>query len=84
MIGTVSRVTAAGVFVVGLADLPGVELGPLPAIKHRYLDKWQADSGTGTPGAVTTDTKFTTYLAGDRVQVVEDTPNDFIVTGILA
>jgi len=27
---------------------------------------------------------FTTYEAGDRVQVVEDTPNDFIVTGILA
>ncbi len=83
MIGTVSRVTAAGVYVTGLSNLPGVELGPLPAITHRYTDKWQADSGTGSPGAVTTDTKFTTYLAGDRVRVVEDTPNDFIVTGIV-
>ena len=83
MIGTVSRVTAAGVYVVSLADLPGVELGPLPAVKHRYVDKWQADSGTSTPGAVSLDTKLTAYQAGDRVMVVEDTPNDFIVTGIV-
>lgn len=84
MIGTVSRVTVDGVYVEKLPTLPGVELGPLPAVVHRYLDKWQADSGTATPGAVTTDTKFTTYLAGDRVRVVEDSPNDFIVTGIVA
>ena len=83
MIGTVTRVTAAGVYVMVPSILPGVELGPLPSLKHRYLDKWQADSGTGTPGAVTTDTKLTGYLAGDRVMVVEDTPNDFIVTGIV-
>jgi hypothetical protein len=83
VIGTVSRVTVDGVYVTGLPALPGVELGPLPAVKHRYLDKWQADSGTSTPGAVTTDTKLTAYQAGDRVRVVEDSPNDFIVTGII-
>jgi hypothetical protein len=64
VIGTVTRVTSAGV-------------------THRYLDKWQADSGTSTPGTVTTDTKLTAYQAGDRVMVVEDSPNDFIVTGIV-
>ena len=87
MIGTVTRVVGTGatatVYVLIPSILPGVELGPLLAVKHRYTDKWQADSGTSTPGAVTTDTKFTAYAAGDRVQVVEDTPNDFIVTGII-
>ncbi len=83
MIGTVTRVTSAGVYILIPSILPGVELGPLPAVKHRYLDKWQADSGTSTPGAVTTDTKLTAYQAGDRVMVVEDSPNDFIVTGIV-
>ncbi len=73
MIGTVSRVTGDGVYVVGLADLPGVELGPLPALTHRYHDDPPATADL-----------FTAYEAGDRVQVVEDTPNDFIVTGILA
>ena len=73
MIGTVSRVSGDGVYVTGLADLPGIELGPLPALAHRYLD----DSPSTTE-------RLTAYKAGDRVQVVEDTPNDFIVTGILA
>lgn len=87
MIGTVTRVTGTGVaqtvYVLIPSVLPGVELGPLPCVKHRYTDKWQADSGTAIPGAVTTDTKFTAYAAGDRVTVIEDTPNDFIVTGII-
>ena len=73
MIGTVSRVTGSGVYVTGLANLPGIELGPLPALVHRYHDDPPATADL-----------FTTYEAGDRVQVVEDTPNDFIVTGILA
>lgn len=72
MIGTVSRVSAAGVWVVGLATLPGIELGPLPALVHRYLDD--------APGLAP---HLTAYSAGDRVLVVEDTPNDFIVTGIV-
>lgn len=83
MIGTVSRVDSAGVYVTGLGSLPGVELGPLPALVHRYLDKWQADSGTGTPGAVSTDTKFTAYAAGDRVLVLEHRANEFVVHGIV-
>lgn len=73
MIGTVSRVTGDGVYVTGLANYPGVELGPLPALTHRYKD----DAPGLTP-------HLTVYAAGDRVQVVEDSPNDFIVTGILA
>lgn len=73
MIGTVSRVTGDGVYVIALPDLPGVELGPLPALVQRYHDDPPA-----------TADRFTDYKAGDRVQVVEDTPNDFIVTGILA
>ena len=73
MIGTVSRVTSDGVYVTALANYPGVELGPLPAVVHRYHDDPPA-----------TGDRFTTYKAGDRVQVVEDSPNDFIVTGILA
>lgn len=73
MIGTVSRVTGDGVYVTGLANYPGIELGPLPALVHRYHDDPPATADL-----------FTAYEAGDRVHVVEDSPNDFIVTGILA
>ncbi|MBI1377256.1 MAG: hypothetical protein GC157_07220 [Frankiales bacterium] len=73
MIGTISRVTADGAYVTGLADLPGVELGPLPSLVHRYRDDPPADTE-----------RMTEYAAGDRVVVVEDTPNDFYIAGILA
>lgn len=72
MIGVVSRVSADGVYVIGLATLPGIELGPLPSIVHRYNDD--------APGLTE---HVTTYKANDRVLVVEDSPNDFIVTGIV-
>jgi hypothetical protein len=72
VIGTVTRVSAAGVFVKVPSILPGIELGPLPSIVHRYKDD--------SPGLTE---HFTTYKAGDTVHVVEDSPNDFIVTGIV-
>lgn len=83
MIGKVTRVSGAQVWVQVPSRLPGVELGPLQAITHRYFDKWQADSGTSTPGAVTTNEKRTAYQAGDRVLVLEDGLNEFIVFGII-
>lgn len=72
MIGTVSRVTGDGAYVTGLASLPGVELGPLPALVHRYHDDPPGDAE-----------RTTEYAAGDRVLVLEDTPNDFYIAGIL-
>lgn len=72
MIGTVTRVSAAGVYVRVPSILPGVELGPLPSVVHRYKD----DSP-----ALTEHT--TTYKADDTVLVIEDSPNDFIVLGIV-
>lgn len=69
MIGTVTRVDADGAYVQVPSVLPGVELGPLPGIVHRTSVAPEA---------------FTTYKAGDAVMVVEDTPNDFIVIGIVS
>lgn len=69
MIGTVSRVDADGVYVEHLPDLPGIELGPLLAVRHRV--------STGPD-------VFTTYAAGDIVRVVEESPNEYVVAGILA
>jgi hypothetical protein len=64
----VTRTDTDGVYVMIQAILPGIELGPLPAIVHRTKVSPQ---------------EFSTYKAGDVVRVIEDTPNDFIVTGIV-
>lgn len=69
MIGIVSRVTTAGVWVRVDSTYPGQELGPLPAAIRR---------NGGTVDALTTD-----YAEDDRVLIIEDTPNDFIVLTIL-
>ncbi len=86
MIGTVTRVAADGLYVLVPSILPGVELGPLPSVVHRYLDidTNTPDTDLGTGVMTTTQTyRTTTYEAGDRVMVVEDTLNDYIVTGIV-
>lgn len=72
MIATVTRVDSAGVYVSAPSMLPGVELGPLPALVHRYHDDPPA-----------TGDRFTEYEAGDRVLVLEDRLNEFIVHGIV-
>lgn len=72
MRGVVTRVTAAGVYVQIKSIFPGIELGPLDSVKHRFTDD---------PPASTE--RFTTYKAGDRVLVSEDQPNDFIVVGLI-
>ena len=72
MIGTVTRVDGDSVWVTVAAILPGIELGPLLTVVHRYKDD--------APGLTQ---HLTTYLAGDRVLVVEDTPNEFVIIGIV-
>lgn len=71
MIGTVTRVDSAGVYVT-VAAIPGVDLGPLPALVHRYHDDPPA-----------TGDRFTEYEAGDRVLVLEGRLGEFIVHGIV-
>lgn len=73
MIGVVTRTDTAGVYVKVESILPGIELGPLPALVQRYHDIH----------ATVTTIRTTYYQAGDTVMVLEDTPNDFIVVGIL-
>ena len=68
MIGKVTRVDGNQVHVIVDAILPGIEMGPLPAVAHRVT--------------LSPDT-FSRYRAGDTVLVVEDTFNDFIVIGVL-
>ena len=69
MIGTVTRTDGDGVYVRVDSVLPGLELGPLPAVVARTA--WFPE-------------EFSTYKAGDSVLVLEDTPNDFIVVGIVS
>jgi hypothetical protein len=70
-IGTVTRVTGDGVYVRLPKALPGVELGPLLALVHRYRDD--------SPGLTA---HLTAYLAGDEVLVIETTSQEFVVYGI--
>jgi hypothetical protein len=86
VIGTVTRIGDGGLYVLVPSILPGVELGPLQSVVHRYLDidTNTPDTDLGTGVMTTTQTyRTTTYLAGDRVMVVEDSLNEYVVTGIV-
>lgn len=70
MIGVVTRTSAEGVYVRIESILPGTELGPLRAVKTRTI------------GPSNTEYQ-SVYAAGDHVLVIEDTPDDFLVVGVL-
>ncbi len=82
MIGVITRVEADGLYVEIASVLPGAELGPIPGLVHRYIDTNTPDTDLGT-GIMTTTTLLTAYLAGDRVLVIEDSLNDYIVLGVM-